>query len=42
MVPDHGFVRVGIMQVQAIMPPLIGAPAQAPTMKAARVGDRCN
>ena len=22
MVPDHGFVRVGTMQVQAIMPPL--------------------
>ena len=24
MVPDHGFARVGTMQVQAIMPPLIG------------------
>ena len=23
MVPDHGFTRVGTMQVQAIMPPLI-------------------
>ena len=23
MVPDHGFVRVGTMQVQAIMPPSI-------------------
>ena len=23
MVPDHGFARVGTMQVQAIMPPLI-------------------
>ena len=23
IVPDHGFARVGTMQVQAIMPPLI-------------------
>ena len=23
MVPEHGFARVGTMQVQAIMPPLI-------------------
>ena len=23
MVPDHGFARVGTMQVQAVMPPLI-------------------
>ena len=26
MVPDHGFARVGTMQVQAIMPPLTLAP----------------